>query len=86
MNIFPKIINDVCTFSLVLMLMAGCTQSNTNRSSTHQAFYSNSFPLSDVQLLDGPFKHARDLNIEVLLEYDVDRLAGRISQRSRPGA
>jgi uncharacterized protein len=36
--------------------------------------YSNEFPLSDVILLDGPFKHARDLNIQVLLKYDVDRL------------
>ena len=36
--------------------------------------YRNEFPLSDVQLLDGPFKHARDLNIETLLKYNVDRL------------
>jgi DUF1680 family protein len=36
--------------------------------------YHNEFSLSDVSLLDGPFKHARDLNIKVLLEYDVDRL------------
>ena len=36
--------------------------------------YPNEFPLGDVQLLDGPFKHARDLNLEVLLKYDVDRL------------
>jgi DUF1680 family protein len=36
--------------------------------------YPNEFPLKDVKLLDGPFKHARDLNIKVLLEYDVDRL------------
>ncbi len=36
--------------------------------------YQNEFPLGDVTLLDGPFKHARDLNIEVLLKYDVDRL------------
>ncbi len=36
--------------------------------------YENEFPISDVTLLDGPFKHARDLNIEVLLQYDVDRL------------
>jgi len=35
--------------------------------------YTNTFPLSDVKLLDGPFKHARDLNIEVLLKYDLDR-------------
>ncbi len=38
------------------------------------AIYSNEFPLKDVILLDGPFKHARDLNIETLLKYDVDRL------------
>ncbi len=36
--------------------------------------YPNEFPLADVKLLDGLFKHARDLNIKVLLEYDVDRL------------
>src|SRR5512140_2689150 len=36
--------------------------------------YHNEFPLKDVTLLDGPFKHARDLNIKVLLMYDVDRL------------
>jgi uncharacterized protein len=36
--------------------------------------YSNEFPLGDVKLLDGPFKHARDLNIQTLLKYDVDRL------------
>ncbi|MBP1614411.1 MAG: hypothetical protein H6Q13_1859 [Bacteroidetes bacterium] len=36
--------------------------------------YPNEFPLKDVTLLDGPFKHARDLNIETLLKYDVNRL------------
>ena len=36
--------------------------------------YPNEFPLEDVTLLDGPFKHARDLNIDVLLQYDVVRL------------
>lgn len=36
--------------------------------------YSNLFPLADVTLLNGPFRHARDLNIQTLLDYDVDRL------------
>ena len=36
--------------------------------------YANEFPLKDVTLLESPFRHARDLNIKVLLEYDVDRL------------
>lgn len=36
--------------------------------------YADEFPIGDVTLLDGPLKHARDLNIETLLKYDVDRL------------
>ncbi len=36
--------------------------------------YQNTFPLGDVTLSDGPFKHARDLNIQTLLQYNVDRL------------
>src|ERR1035437_2709326 len=36
--------------------------------------YNNEFPLGDVKLQDEPFKHARDLNIQTLLQYDVDRL------------
>jgi DUF1680 family protein len=35
--------------------------------------YPNAFPLGDVTLLDGPFKSARDLNIQTLLQYDADR-------------
>lgn len=36
--------------------------------------YPNEFPLSRVTLLDGPLKHARDVNIKTLLQYDCDRL------------
>ena len=36
--------------------------------------YPNEFPLSQITLLEGPLKHARDLNIETLLKYDCDRL------------
>ena len=39
-----------------------------------EKLYYNEFPLVDVQLLNSPFKHARDLNIETLLKYNVDRL------------
>lgn len=42
--------------------------------SAQQRLYPNEFPLGDVVLLDGPFKHARDLNIQTLLKYNVDRL------------
>ncbi len=32
------------------------------------------FALTDVRLLDGPFKHAMDVNLEHLLKFDPDRL------------
>src|SRR5436190_12442260 len=46
----------------------------TYESSAQDKLYHNEFSLADVTLLDGPFKHARDLNIQTLLKYDVDRL------------
>ena len=36
--------------------------------------YQDEFPLGDIVLLDGPLKHARDLNIANLLKYDCDRM------------
>lgn len=42
--------------------------------SAQEKLYTNEFPLENVSLLDGKFKNARDLNMSVLLEYDVDRL------------
>ena len=39
-----------------------------------ERLYPQEFPLGKVKLLDGPFKKAMDLNVKVLLEYDVDRL------------
>lgn len=43
-------------------------------ASAQDKLYSNTFPLGQVELLDGPFKRACDLNVSVLLQYDVDRL------------
>ncbi|MEO8173774.1 MAG: beta-L-arabinofuranosidase domain-containing protein, partial [Sediminibacterium sp.] len=39
-----------------------------------ERLYPNTFPAADVELLAGPFQHARDLNIHTLLQYNVDRL------------
>ena len=50
-----------------LMLACSITQAQDK-------LYNNEFPLADVKLLEGPFQHARDINIKVLLAYDVDRL------------
>ena len=32
------------------------------------ALYPNTFPLGDVRITAGPFKHACDLNVKVLLQ------------------
>src|SRR5690554_7077365 len=53
---------------LVFFLLFGMAMQAQNK------LYKNEFPISDVKLLDGLFKHARDLNLSVLLQYDVDRL------------
>nr|WP_321406819.1 beta-L-arabinofuranosidase domain-containing protein [uncultured Carboxylicivirga sp.] len=41
------------------------------------------FPLEDVKLLDGPFKHATELNEQSLLNYEPDRLLAKF--RSEAG-
>ncbi|WP_431292606.1 beta-L-arabinofuranosidase domain-containing protein [Pedobacter sp. P26] len=46
----------------------------TANANGQDRLYANEFPLQSVRLLDGPFKHAQDLNLKTLLEYDVDRL------------
>jgi uncharacterized protein len=51
-------------------------------------FRAMQFPLSDVKLTDGPFRHATDLDIQTLLNYDPDRLlAGYYKEAGlKPGA
>jgi len=58
----------------LLLILYICFYLISGIATAQDKLYPNEFPLSDVKLLDGPFKHARDLNIEVLLKYDVDRL------------
>ena len=45
-----------------------------NNVQAQDRLYADEFPLGDVELLDGPLKKARDLNIKTLLQYDCDRL------------
>lgn len=42
--------------------------------SAQDKLYPNEFPLSDVNITGGVLKHAQDLNVQTLLQYDVDRL------------
>jgi uncharacterized protein len=60
------------TFSFINALL--CILLVCKDIQAQERLYLNEFPLQDVILLDGQFKHARDLNIQTLLKYDVDRL------------
>ena len=57
--------------SIFLSLLFGAVAMT---ATAQNSLYANEFPLGDVTLLDGPLKHARDLNIKTLLKYDCDRL------------
>ena len=61
-------------FNIVLLSFFNCTRmpdKNVQRKPV------TSFSLSDVTLLDGPFKHARKLNIESLLKHEPDRFISK---------
>ncbi len=60
----------------ISMLLNACnSQGITNQKEAPNAVMP--FSLSDVELLEGPFKHATELNIKSLLNYDPDRLLAR---------
>ena len=60
-----------CISAIVVIVLLSLRVSMVN---AQDKLYHDTFPSKDVILLDGPFKHARDLNIQTLLMYNVDRL------------
>src|SRR5690625_6961752 len=60
------------TAAVLTFFLVGCgapAESQRAQQGAYEAFH-----LSEVRLLDGPFKHAQDTNLEYLLELDPDRL------------
>lgn len=55
-----------------LAITAGLASVTTMQA--QQEIYPQHFNLEDVTLLDSPFKKAMDINTQLLLKYDVDRL------------
>ena len=53
-----------------ILLMLGMATTTSAQSK----LYPQHFDLEEVTLLDGPMKTAMDLNLKVLMQYDVDRL------------
>jgi DUF1680 family protein len=82
-NMYPtsnkNIIKQALTFFVMLLL----TSVSTTSLFAQDKLYANTFPLSDVRLLDGIFKRSCDLNTEVLLSYDVDRLLAPFLKEAR---
>ena len=58
----------------LLTLMATLVVMTTQTTLAQSKLYPQHFDLEEVTLLDGPMKTAMDLNLKVLMQYDVDRL------------
>jgi hypothetical protein len=56
---------------ITLLFVAGWITGGKVDLFVQNKLYPNEFALGDVSLLDGLLKHARDLNIQVLLKYDT---------------
>lgn len=77
----------VVTLILAMLLAGGCADNKPATITTGERdvidFRVLPFALKEVKLLDGPFKHATDLNVSVLLKYEPDRLLSKF--RSEAG-
>ncbi len=58
----------------VLAILCAGTQLFTGNASAQLPTKISSFPLHEVRLLDSPFKHAEDLDVQYLLGLSADRL------------
>ena len=56
------------------LLLATIVTLSVSGSIAQTELYPNHFDLEEVTLLDSPFKTAMDVNNQMLLQYDVDRL------------
>jgi DUF1680 family protein len=73
-KVYKELMNRIIIFTAYRLALAISLVMPMNVVCSQDKLYTNEFAFQDVKLLDGPFKHARDLNIKVLLQYDVDRL------------
>jgi DUF1680 family protein len=66
-----------------ILCITTCFSLSVSLTHAQDKLYKNEFSLGDVKLLTGPFQHARDINIKVLLEYNVDRLLAGYRKEAR---
>ncbi len=77
---------QLAVFGLLVFLLAACSRQGDRRIRTGGPevveFKAIPFELSDVTLLDGPFKHATELNMQSLLNYEPDRLLAKFRREA----
>ena len=56
------------------LLFAGVLALTLQSANAQTDLYPKHFALHEVTLTDGPFRTAQDKNIDMLLQYDTDRL------------
>ncbi len=64
---------------LITVLFSDCTRTENHNADRNRV---TPFELSDVTLLDGPFKHATDLSKKSLLQYEPDRFLARFRREA----
>lgn len=69
---FP--VSAIAFAASVVGLAGTAPGAETSRTARPDATPVHSFALADVQLLDGPFRHAQEVNRRYLLAHDIDRL------------
>lgn len=69
-DVFSRFRSRAARLVPLALFAFACSQDASGQS----RLYENEFPLQDVKLEDSLFRHARDLNIKHLLQYDIDRL------------
>jgi DUF1680 family protein len=81
MNAHSRLIAGVAGAFLVVVAHAQPLYRNPNMKVPYKAApKAFLFPLSDVRLLPGPFKHAEDLDADYLLKLEPDRLLSRFRE------
>lgn len=79
--IMKKVSGLVLIFIIPVLIMSGCKTKEDSRIRTNGAdvvsFRALPFPLTDVKLLEGPFLHATELDVKILLSYEPDRLLSK---------
>ncbi|MGD8778752.1 MAG: glycoside hydrolase family 127 protein [Ignavibacteria bacterium] len=75
-----KIVSTSLILLISTLMLGFCANPDSTTDSRLKVY---PFDLKDITLLDGPFKHATELNIESLLRYEPDRLLSKF--RSEAG-